>query len=386
MAKDNTTPKISTIKAFTVSDIVDDSLKNIEITTSPTKTAYFEGDNFDANGMVVTAYYNNDTSCVLESSDYSISNGTNLREGQTSVTITINYQEKTTTQAITVEEKTITGITINEKPSKLTYIQNKEELDLTGGSLKITYNDGTIENISMTSEEIAVTGFNNKRLGIITLILTYQTKTVELAVEIIEETIEEKAENSKMDNMTAKIKSLKAHYTTDDIQDNYVIIEVEVSGIEKNLNNDKLEYYYYLSSNKNEEEIKDWVKITEKQDNNEIFKFTIEVDKLDNYEELIDSEVIYLYVKEVAIKGGNQSIEISNAMKLEADDSTDIDISMDDVNDESNTEDTKEDDTIANGIIPNAGIKLTSILVIIVLSIIVRCAYVKYKELCTYIK
>ena len=111
----------STIKAFTTNELIDESLKNIEITTPPTKTSYFKGENFDKTGMVVTANYNSrkNPSAVLDSSDYSISNGANLQVGQTNITIT--YEDKTVNQAINVEKNSVTELKITTPPTKTEY-------------------------------------------------------------------------------------------------------------------------------------------------------------------------------------------------------------------------------------------------------------------------
>ena len=80
-------------------------LSKIQVTTPPNKTAYIEGENFDKNGMKVTAVYNDNTSGVI--TNYTITDENNLPVGKTNVTI--SYTEggitKTTTQAITVSEK-----------------------------------------------------------------------------------------------------------------------------------------------------------------------------------------------------------------------------------------------------------------------------------------
>ena len=250
----------STIKAFTTNELIDESLKNIEITTPPTKTEYKEGQNFDNAGMVIEATRKNGIKEIV--TDYTIENGNNLKVEQTKVTfsyedktveqeitvipnplvairvdkvpnkinyiagqnfdktgmiiigvyqdettveildytienannltkeqtsITISYLGKTTIQDITVIEKAITGISINKKPNKLTYIQNKEDLDLHGGIITVVYNDETTENIDMNSEQVTVTGFDNKNVGQITIKLKYQSKIVDLEVEIIEQ-------------------------------------------------------------------------------------------------------------------------------------------------------------------------------------------------------
>ena len=111
----------STIKAFTTNELEDGSLKNIEIVTPPNKTSYFEGEDFDSTGMVVQANYNSKTnpSSILDSSSYNITNGTNLKASQTSVTI--SYQDKTATQAITVKENNVTELKIKTPPTKTEY-------------------------------------------------------------------------------------------------------------------------------------------------------------------------------------------------------------------------------------------------------------------------
>ena len=107
LAMNNTTITISytegsvtkqTTQAITVAKV----LASIEITTPPTKTAYFSGETFNPAGMVVTAHYNDGSSAAVSGYTYS-PNGA-LAAGNN--TITVSYSEggvtKTDTQAITV--------------------------------------------------------------------------------------------------------------------------------------------------------------------------------------------------------------------------------------------------------------------------------------------
>ena len=72
--------------------------------TAPTKTTYSAGEDFDPAGMVVTATYSDTTTAAV--TGYTVTDGTALAAGKTSVTI--SYTEggvtKTTTQSITVNE------------------------------------------------------------------------------------------------------------------------------------------------------------------------------------------------------------------------------------------------------------------------------------------
>ena len=107
LAMNNTTITISytegsatkqTTQAITVAKV----LASIEITTPPTKTAYFSGETFNPAGMVVTAHYNDGSSAAVSGYTYS-PNGA-LAAGNN--TITVSYSEggvtRTDTQAITV--------------------------------------------------------------------------------------------------------------------------------------------------------------------------------------------------------------------------------------------------------------------------------------------
>lgn len=526
----------NTIKAFTTNELIDESLKSIKITTSPTKTAYYEGENFDKTGMVVTAYYNSkkNPAVELKDSDYSITNGTNLKEGKTSVEITYNgktvnqpisvekntvtgleitnpptkteykegqnfdktgmvitatrkngtkekvtnyeiedgtnleanqtkvtisyegkkveqeitvipnplieiridkepnktkyvvgqdfdktgmiitgiykdnseheikdytiedgknltkeqtsikisYLGKTVEQKISVVEKSITEISINKKPNKLKYIQNKENLELNGGTITAKYNDGTTEEIAMDSEKITVTGFDNKNIGNITITLEYHSKTASFEVEIIKE---EKAENSNFKNVKSEVKKIKAYYFTDNTQKEYTLIEIELKNIERNLSNDKVEYYYYLSTSSGEEIIKDWIKIEEEQKYNEKINFTIDSRKIPNYEEVSKENVLYLYIKEVATKGADQSIGTFKNISIESNDSVEIYIDnvkieniyydKEDIQDNNN-----EDTTVAKGRLPQTGAKL--IIPISLIGIIIAgIFYIRYNKL-----
>ena len=69
------------------------TVHHIEITTPPTKTKYNAGEDFDPTGMVVTAFYDDNSKDVLHktgdgcTTGYTIFQGTGLTQGQTDVTI-----------------------------------------------------------------------------------------------------------------------------------------------------------------------------------------------------------------------------------------------------------------------------------------------------------
>lgn len=82
--------------------ILENRLTGIAVTTPPSKTQYRPGEAFSPAGMVVTAYYEGGGSGQI--SGYTITNGSSLQNGQTSVTV--SYTEggvtKTASTGITV--------------------------------------------------------------------------------------------------------------------------------------------------------------------------------------------------------------------------------------------------------------------------------------------
>lgn len=78
-------------------------LTSIKIAKKSDKEEYKVGDTFDKTGLVVIAYYSDGT--TKEISDYTISDGNELKEGQTS--ITISYTEGGVTKTVTQDIKVV---------------------------------------------------------------------------------------------------------------------------------------------------------------------------------------------------------------------------------------------------------------------------------------
>ena len=76
-------------------------------------------------------------------------------------------------------------MSIKLKPTKTTYIQNYEQLDLTGGSILVTYTNNSTSEISLTNKNIKVTGFNNSIIGKNKINVEYLGFKAEFYVEII---------------------------------------------------------------------------------------------------------------------------------------------------------------------------------------------------------
>lgn len=365
--------------------VTENSLIEISVTKAPNKTKYVVGQNFDKTGMIVVGKYQDET--TQEIVDYTIEDGINLAQGQTSVTI--KYDEKTTSQEITVEEKSITKITISKMPGKTQYIQNKEELELAGGIIKVEYNDGTNDKIELTDEQVKVSGFDNSKIGKNMITVTYQQKNTSFEVEIIEE---ETAKNSDFDKASCMVNSAKYYTFTDKNSKEYLLINVTINDIVKDNDNynDNYEYYYYLSSNTSDSNIENWVKIDGKQIENGKMAFEINTQDVKDYEELANVNNLYLYIREVAIKGGNQTVVVSKAMEVDSEGKIETyldNVKVNNNNSNTNNENKKDDkdNTTISGDLPKTGVR--NILgVVLVIAIIGGIAYIRYKYLSKYVK
>ena len=107
-------------------------LTGLTVTNQPTKKTYTHGDQFDQNGMVVKATYD-DGSTDNNFTDYTVSyaNGTYLKKGDT--TVTLKAGDKTAT---------VSGLTVGQKELSITGLQatnraydGSTEVALTGGTL-----------------------------------------------------------------------------------------------------------------------------------------------------------------------------------------------------------------------------------------------------------
>jgi len=351
------------------------------MTKEPKKDKYIVGQDFDCDGIILVAKYAKGNEATVI--DYEVTNGTNLQSEQTSVTL--RYEGVQTTYPITVEEKSVTGIAIENMPKKTEYIQNKENLDLTEGKIKISYNDKTTEVMSMTSKDITVTGFDNTVAGKQTLTLTYKGYSISFEIEIKELA---KPVNSDFTKVQGIVKSIKGYSFSDTTKEPYMVVNVELSNIKKAVGNDTIEYYYYLSANNAENNIANWVKTDSLIDENGKFALEINTLEVSNFNDIVDADNLYLYIREVATRNDMVSELVTNANILEAE-NINIEEYVDgekkvEINSEEIVNPTPGeplDNSLAQDIIPNAGEKLLLIFLILIICALGRVAYLKYKDI-----
>lgn len=170
--------------SFTV-DIVDSApkLHGILVETLPDKLSYDLRETLDVTGMTVMGSYSNGG--FAEVTGYTVSGYNALKSG--AQTITVTYEGFTTLFSVSVgSEKSLSGIFVAEQPTKTRYLLG-EELSTDGLALKLTYSDGTIENVETG---YTVSGYDSTVLGTQAVTVTYQSLTSLFVVKVLEPEIE----------------------------------------------------------------------------------------------------------------------------------------------------------------------------------------------------
>lgn len=166
---------------------------------------------------------------------------------------------------------------------------------------------------------------------------------------------EVKAENSNFDKAKCELKNIQRYTYTDSSSKNFTLIDTEITGITRNTeNNDEYEYSYYLSTNKNMDNITDWVKISEAQTLNNKLVFKINSKDIKNYDEISKNTGLYIYIREKAVKGESESILVTKAMDFETG-STNIDTFVDNVKVQNNENPSKTPNNNQNNNGGNSG-------------------------------
>ena len=154
----------------------------VDIATLPTKLTYAEGEALDVTGGELTVYYSGSQETIPITEDMVTGFDSTVLGTQT---LTVSYAGSACTYDVVIIPKPASAIAVTTLPAKLTYVEGKDSLDVTGGELTVSYADGTpSKTIPMTLD--MVTGFDNTVIGTQTLTITYGGATATYQVEVVE--------------------------------------------------------------------------------------------------------------------------------------------------------------------------------------------------------
>ena len=159
------------------------TVTSITLDTNMDKTKYYVGEDIDFTGASITITYDNgDTETI-----------TDINKAVTDGLITIDETKASANKkvVITAGEETcdipyniVTGISVAQNPTETEY-EHGDTIDLTGGKVTVTYDNGDTEEIDMTSSLLTATptkaDVNN---GVVTLVYKDGTSTATVPLTI----------------------------------------------------------------------------------------------------------------------------------------------------------------------------------------------------------
>ena len=166
------------------------TLSSIIISQKPAKLSYDYDEALDLTGLVVKAKYSDGSEKTVSGWTSSPDPWTKLTTSG-SVTVTITYEEKTTSFTITVAqkpvEKTLTSIYLSKNPDKLSYEYNSL-LDFKGIEVKGMYSDGTESVIDDWTSSLK-SGTALTTSGTVKVTISYSGKTTSFTISVKEKPV-----------------------------------------------------------------------------------------------------------------------------------------------------------------------------------------------------
>ena len=223
----------------------DKVLTGIEVTTKPAKTMYVHGETLDTTGMVVTASYDDNTSSAVTGYNIAYANGSYLRNGDTSATVTFGTKSAALNGlSVGKKELTVTGLTATNRAYNGTVA-----VDLTGGALSevaegdtVTANfptSGTVADANaatgkvVTYADITLSGADAANYTVAKPTLTVDISKADLTADVFDITA---PEGKTYDGNTVPITlpTLKAPYASDGLQLSVFVNDVQEAAVPAN--------------------------------------------------------------------------------------------------------------------------------------------------------
>ena len=152
-------------------------LTGIVVTSKPTKIVYIMGEQFQKDGMVITAKFSDGTTRDVTSS-CKTSGYDCMSPGVKTITATYSYATQTFSKTFSIVMMArLQSIAIESKPKKLSY-DIGENFDSDGMIIKATFSDGSTKDIT---NKCSVSGFDSSSSGKKTITVSYKYGTVKLS-------------------------------------------------------------------------------------------------------------------------------------------------------------------------------------------------------------
>lgn len=147
------------------------------------KDTYLVGEVFESAGYTVTAHYTNSTTADVTAEVAWPSNPLTIEDTSVEISYTFFDKTVTTTIPVTVQNREVTGITIQSEPTKTEYGLN-ETLDLSGLVVMATYNAGEPADVTASVTTDPVNGAVLSEAGEIVVKVTYEGQEATFKINV----------------------------------------------------------------------------------------------------------------------------------------------------------------------------------------------------------
>lgn len=133
-------------------NVIDKQVESIEVVTEPIKKIYLQNiDSLDLTGGVLRVHFTDN-----DYIDMSLTNNLVTSKGFDNKNVgpcelTISYLGKNTNLKVEIVSKIIAAIEVTKNPIQMDYNPDSSYADLTGGEITVTYSDGVVSLLSMSS-------------------------------------------------------------------------------------------------------------------------------------------------------------------------------------------------------------------------------------------
>lgn len=310
-------------------------------------------------------------------------------------------------------KKELTEIYIEEQPTKTIYTEG-ENFDKSGMKVIARYSDNSTKEIT----NYTIIGGENLTTDKTSVTIQYTedgiTKTVKQSITVNEkeeptdpeepidpEEPEKNPVSSDFDESKSEIIQTKMYFQSDDLTKASSEMTIKIMGIKIGDETNTYKHYYYISGTQGDENITDWKETKFEKESDGTYSITLNIksDELRNYAEIIESDNLYVYIKEIAQLDQK---EIENIITIETINQSEPECYIDgefvgtieDVlnynkgnntgennNGTNNKNEQKEDNTVATGVLPFAGNMAFKVILIVAIIAFGSFTYYRYKHI-----
>ncbi|HBI51550.1 MAG TPA: hypothetical protein DDX72_02070 [Ruminococcaceae bacterium] len=166
--------------SYTVNVKIPRDVQSITVLKPASVPKLYTGDELDLTGYTVKAKYNDGTTETTELTPDMVTGYDPEKAGIQRLNVTCGG--KTATFTVTVVKLAATKIAVEDEPKTAYYLN--DDIDLSAGTLRVTYNSGKSETVPMTDSAVAVKGFDSTKTGVRKVTLTFLGKTVTINIEV----------------------------------------------------------------------------------------------------------------------------------------------------------------------------------------------------------